>query len=117
MLASVFSYWNCFISYTNELILDKKFAYKKVGSSNLDFGQGGTAAMKYIRKHPDVQLKLLSNYERPELQIIPPPPAKGKYLISVGHFENGFGLPEFEWAKAYEPIGHVHHNYLLVEIK
>lgn len=117
MLISVFSYWNCFISYTNEFIIDKKFAYKKVGNANLDFGQGGTAVLKYLRQHPDVQLKILSNYERPELQKIPAPPAKGKYLISVTHYENGFGLPEFEWTKTSQPIAQVHHNYLLVEVK
>ncbi|MBX3257283.1 MAG: glycosyltransferase family 39 protein [Chitinophagaceae bacterium] len=104
MLFSVFSYWNCFISYTNEFIPDKKFAYRKVGNANLDFGQGGTSALQYMKDHPGVLL-------------IPPSPQKGKFILSVSNYENGFGAKELEWVQQYEPVGHVRHSYLLIEVK
>ncbi|MBX2921744.1 MAG: glycosyltransferase family 39 protein [Chitinophagaceae bacterium] len=104
MLISVFSYRNCFISYTNEFIHDKKFAYKKVGNANLDFGQGGTSALQYMKDHPDVLL-------------IPPFPQKGKFILSVSNYENGFGAKELEWVQQYEPIDHVRHSHLLIEVK
>ena len=104
LIASVGSYYNCYISYTNELITDKKNAFQIVGGSNLDFGQGGSAAAAYIRDHPDVQFATAK-------------PGKGKFLIPVGKYEDNFGEHTYNWLQHYPPIAQVHHCYLLVEVK
>ena len=104
MMISVFSYWNCFISYTNEFITDKKLAYSKVGNANLDFGQGASAALEYIAQHPDTKL-------------LPSTAQKGKFLVSVTGYENGFGLRQPDWLQGHQPIEQIHHSILLVEIK
>ncbi|MFT3748293.1 MAG: glycosyltransferase family 39 protein [Agriterribacter sp.] len=104
LLCSVYSYFNNYIPYTNEFILDKKLAYQKVGHSNLDFGQGYTAAQQYIKKHPDVQLA-------GSVQ------GTGRFLVAVGDYEDKFGEHIYTWLQQYPPYGHVRHVYLLIEVK
>lgn len=104
MLCSVYSYSNNYIPYTNEFILDKKFAYKKVGHANLDFGQGYTAAMEYIKEHPDVKFADAT-------------PRKGRFLVMTGDYEDKFGEHTYSWLRQYPPVSHVKHAYLLIEVK
>ncbi|MFT3703789.1 MAG: glycosyltransferase family 39 protein [Agriterribacter sp.] len=104
LIISVYSYFNAYLSYTNELILDKKNAYKIVGNANLDFVQGYSKALEYIKQHPDVQFAT-------------PFPQKGKFLISVGWYEDNFSEHTYNWLRAYKPIDHVHHCFLLIEVK
>ncbi len=104
LLISTYSYFNSYISYTNELIIDKKNAYKSVGNGNLDFGQGYSAAIAYVKKHPDVRFPTAV-------------PQKGKFIIPVGMLENNAGEHTYDWLLPYEPIAHVHHSYLVIEVK
>ncbi|MCC6289548.1 MAG: glycosyltransferase family 39 protein [Chitinophagaceae bacterium] len=104
LLCSVYSYSNNYIPYTNEFIVDKKLAYQKVGHANLDFGQGYTAAEQYIKQHPDVQFAGST-------------PAKGRFLIAVGEYEDKFGEHTYNWLQQYPPSSHVKHAYLLIEVK
>ncbi|MFT3949998.1 MAG: glycosyltransferase family 39 protein [Agriterribacter sp.] len=104
LLCSVYSYSNNYIPYTNEFILDKKFAYQKVGHANLDFGQGYTAAQQYIKEHPDVQFAGSA-------------PAKGRFLIAAGDYEDKFGEHTYTWLQHYPPSLHVKHVYFLIEVK
>jgi len=103
-LISVFSYFNCYLSYTNELVTDKVNAYKIVGNANLDFGQGYTSAHNFIKAHPDVSFATEE-------------PAKGKFLVSIGQYEDNFGEHKFKWLQQYKPIDQVHHCFLLIEVK
>lgn len=104
LLISVFSYVNNYIPYTNELIRDKKIAYQTVGTANIDFGQGYSAAKEYVKNHPDVRFAGTQ-------------PEKGKFIIAVGHYEDIFGEHTYNWAQEYPPYDHVAHVYLLVEVK
>jgi len=103
LTVSVFSYFNCYLSYTNELVTDKINAYKIVGNANLDFGHGYTAANNYIKAHPDVR-------------FAPVTPQKGKFLVSVGWYEN-ISEHKYDWLHKYKPIAQVHHCFLLFEVK
>ncbi|MBX2921745.1 MAG: glycosyltransferase family 39 protein [Chitinophagaceae bacterium] len=104
LIVSVAGYANNYIPYTNEFITDKKLAYKKVGTTNLDFGQGYSFAQKYIQLHPDVRFAGTE-------------PAKGKFIIAVGLYEDIFGRQTYNWIRKYPPYGHVRHSYLLIEVK
>jgi hypothetical protein len=104
LIISVYSYFNSYISYTNELIPDKKNAYKIVGNANLDFGQGYSAAIAYMKNHPDVHLPTAV-------------PQKGKFLISIGKLEDNSGEHTYNWLQPYEPIAQVHHSFLVIEVK
>lgn len=100
---SVFAFANGYLSYTNEFVTDKKNAYKIVGASNLGYGYLDRRLTKYLEKHPDVKLA-------------PDAPAKGKFLISVGDYENNFGSNGYGWLRQYEPIDY-YHSYLLIEVR
>jgi hypothetical protein len=48
---SVFRYLPHFLPYTNEFILEKKLAYKKVADTNLCYGEGEKYLKEYMAKH------------------------------------------------------------------
>lgn len=104
LLISIFMYANDYIPYTNEFILDKKLAFKKVGTTNIDFGQGYTAANEYINTHPEVRLAGTE-------------PGEGKFIITLGNYEDIFGEHKYTWIQKYVPYGHVRYTYLLIEVK
>jgi hypothetical protein len=104
LLVSVFGYANDYIPYTNEFIIDKKLAFKKVGTTNIDYGQGCTSAEEYMQTHPDVR------YAGAE-------PGKGKFIIDLGSYGDVFGEHNYTWIEKYTPYGHVRHKYLLIEVK
>lgn len=104
IIISVYTFFDNYISYTNELIIDKKNAFLTVGCSNIDFGQGISAAHKYISEHPGVK-------------FAPQKPQTGKFLISVTDYQDGFGLHYYDWLQSYKPVSHVHHSFLLIEVK
>lgn len=104
ILVSVYSYLNAYISYTNEFILNKTMAFTVVGGTNVGFGNGRTQAEEYIKNNSDAQFAT-------------PVPGKGKFLLSAVDYEDGWGMHTYKWLEAYKPIGHVHHAYLIVEVK
>lgn len=103
-LVSVLSYWKNYYPYTNEFILDKTFAYKKVGADNLDFLHGGNFLRQYLAEHPEVK-KLPKSFQ------------KGTFVVSPGQYLNQWNLPEYEWIKNYQPIGNIARVYLLIQVK
>lgn len=104
LLVSVFSFANNYIPYTNEFISNKKMAFKIVGTSNIDFGQGLSAAEAYVKHHPDVR-------------FAGPSAEKGKFIITVGNYEDIFGEHTYNWLQKYTPYDHVRYTYLLIEVK
>ena len=103
-IATFYFYFPNLISYTNELILDKKNAYRVLADSNIDYGQGNFSAFKFIAKHKDVKLA----------DTIP---AAGKFIIGVDYYLDLNGSGKFLWLKKFKPVGHVNHCYLLFDIK
>lgn len=92
------------IAYSNELIADKKNAYKIMGDSNLDFGQAYYLAKNYISRHPDTRFA----------DTIP---SAGKQLLRVNDYLDLESKHKYDWLKQYKPSGHVTHSYLLFDIK
>ena len=102
-LISFYYYFPNLISYTNELIADKKRAYKIMADTNLDYGQGNFALAKYLEKHTDV--KIASSV-----------PQMGKFVLSVNDYVDINGTGRFRWLRKFTPVRHINHCYLLFDI-
>lgn len=102
-LASYYFFYPNLLSYSNELIMDKKNAYKVMADSNLDIGQGIYSLEKYLRSHPDVS-------------VIPKTPQKGKFVIGINDYLNLKGNNAYSWIYPYKPISHVDHCFLLFDV-
>jgi hypothetical protein len=101
---SVLSYWKNYYPYTNEFILDKKFAYHFVGSQNLDFLQGGYFLNQYLSTHKYV--KLAPQKKQP-----------GVYVIAIHNYMDTWNRHLYDWIKCYKPVGHVAHDYLIIDAR
>lgn len=103
LVFSVMRYWRNYIPYTNELIGDKKMAYRYVGCSNLQFGQSINFYTEYLRLHPEVQYATTR-------------PATGVFLIELDDYMDTWNLHKFDWISQIEPSGQVAFNGLLVTV-
>jgi hypothetical protein len=104
---SVFSFYYYYpniLSYTNELVMDKKNAYKIMADSNLDFGQGEFAVEEFLRKNTSVQRAGNT-------------PAAGKFVIGINDYLDLNRTGKFNWLKTFKPAGHVNFCYLYFDIK
>lgn len=102
-VASVLFYFRNYIPYTNELIIDKKMAYRTVGAANLNFGQGGQFLEEYLRIHPDVTMA--SSTPRP-----------GRQAIAIDDLLDIWNTHRFDWMRSFTPAGHIAHYYLIFDI-
>src|SRR5262249_46578242 len=101
LAVSTFSYFPQMIPYMNELVLDRKFAYKILADSNLDWGQNQKLVEQFLSKNPDVTL----NPERP---------VTGRVLVSVNRLVGT--KPRYApiaWLLQYRPVAHVGYANLL----
>lgn len=103
LVISVFRYWSNYYPYTNEFILDKKMAYMKVGTGNLEFHQGYFFAKRYMEKHPDVQ-------------FVPEQPRAGRFLIDTEQYLDVWNRHKYDWITSFKPIDHVAYSYLLIKV-
>ena len=92
------------ISYSNELIMDKKYAYKIMADSNIDYGQGWYTVENYLKTHPDIHLADTIAKQ-------------GKFLIRVNDYLDINGNHKYSWLSNFKPMGHVDHSFLLFNIK
>ena len=103
---SVALYFPHFLPYTNEFILDKKNAYKKIADTNLSYREGRNWLDQYLEQHKS------AIYE-------PDSPRSGTVIVDVNNF---LGLQDdsvrgkYDWLKPYEAVGHIHSQYLIFEI-
>lgn len=100
---SLGSYWTRFYPYTNEMVWDKKNAWRWVGHANLDIHQGFLAAKEYLSAHPDIQM-------------LPDRPAKGKFLVSVNDYLDIWNTGKFDWVRKFPVSGEVAFTWLIIEV-
>ncbi|MEM1168859.1 MAG: glycosyltransferase family 39 protein [Cyanobacteria bacterium P01_H01_bin.35] len=55
LLISNLSYFPHYLSYFNELLLDRKMAYTILADSNLDWGQNWSYLFQYLERNPDAK--------------------------------------------------------------
>ena len=105
-LFSVGAYFPHFLPYTNEFILKKKNAYKKIADSNLCYREGGGYLKKYMASHKNAIYR-------------PAGPVTGIVVVEVNDF---LGIQDdsiegtYDWLKGYEPVDHIHSQYLIFDI-
>jgi 4-amino-4-deoxy-L-arabinose transferase-like glycosyltransferase len=102
---SVGSYFPDVIPYFNEILTDRKMAYRFLGDSNLDWGQDTWIVERFLKANPDVVMN-------------PPERVTGRLLVS-GMFLAG-NLPHkadyFLRLEGIRPVARVGYAYLLFVI-
>lgn len=107
MFCSVLYYYPHLIPYTNELITNKSTVYKKIMDSSIDYGQSDSAAVQFLKNHPD--------YTNPTNK-----PSSGRYLVSMRYYieKQKFGDTSLNWLiNNHEPSGLIYFTHLQYDIK
>jgi len=108
LVVSVLSYFPHYISYFNELVPDRKMAYRVLADSNLDWGQNQPYVERYLRDHPGTHLD-------PRL------PVAGEVLISANLLV-GISVPPLDHAHCrwirenLVPTDHVAYSHLVFQV-
>lgn len=104
-LLSVAFYFPHLVPYTNELIPEKRLAYRVLADSNLDWGQNWYAVQRYVAAHPDVH-------------GCDGPPCRGRILLGVNDFVGLRNAAKYAWLResGVEPVAHVEHGSLIFEL-
>ena len=104
-LISVATYYPYIIPYTNEFIGDKKFVYKKILDTSIDYGQSDSSIHTFIIENPAYKRGVEN-------------PSVGHYAVSMNEIIN---YPTkkcpFAWYHRFTPIGVYRHVVLLYDIK
>ncbi len=105
LMASTLSYAPHFLSYFNELLWDRKQAYKLIADSNLDWGENAKYLERYQRKHPEVIVN-------------PEGPTSGTIIVGANDLTGVNTDPErYRWLREnFEPVGHVAYSYLIFQV-
>jgi hypothetical protein len=103
LVISILPYWRNYYPYTNELIPDKKMAYKYVGCGNLEFNQSKFFYSAFLASHP-------------EIQMAPVKPAPGIFLIGLNDYMDVWNLHHYAWLNKFQPVGQVAYNGLLIRV-
>jgi hypothetical protein len=109
LIVSVISYYPSYLSYFNEIVWERKTAYRYLADSNLDWGQDGLRLKQYLDDHPTVRQAPV----KPDLLS-----EKTSYFLEINLFLGITTEPgTFEWLREnFEPVGTIASSYLLFEI-
>ncbi|HEY5728614.1 MAG TPA: glycosyltransferase family 39 protein [Anaerolineales bacterium] len=105
LIGSVISYHPYYLSYFNEIVLDRKYAYKYLADSNLDWGQD-----KYELDH--------FLYENPDAVYKPQKVRTGLLVVRINDLVGVTTDPGlYTWLRDnFEPSGMIGHSYLIYDI-
>jgi hypothetical protein len=105
VVASTLSYWPHYIPYFNEIVYDRKMAYKYLADSNLDWGQGENGLEEYIAKADQAVI------------IEPELPVAGRIIVSANFLVGLFDEENGRWLREnFEPVDHVGYSHLIFDI-
>lgn len=127
LLFSNLSYFPHYISYFNELLVDRKMGYTILADSNLDWGQNWVYLEKYLQKNPNARYMQYFR-ENNKLRLFE------KRLwdeVELEKFKGGFVVVQanqlvgvindsevFQYLrKNKKPIDHIGYSYLIFEIQ
>lgn len=105
LVLSVASYFPHYLSYFNELVPDRKLAYRILADSNLDWGQNRSQLAVFLDEHPDVIFE-------------PEAPTTGTVMVGVNELTGVFGGEQrFQWLRdGHRPADHLDYTYLIYDI-
>jgi hypothetical protein len=131
---STLSYYPHFLSYFNELVPDRKLAYRYLADSNLDWGGNQWYLAEYIRRHSGVVVdpgypadsnldwggnRYLAEYIRrhSRVVVVPGKPQAGRIVVPVNALV-GIGNPEhYRWLREhFSPVDHIAYSYLVYDV-
>lgn len=104
-MVSVSFYFPHFLPYTNELIPDRKLAYKKIADTNICYGEGAVYLKKYLEKNKDVA-------------YLPDKPTAGKVVMEVNEMLdlNIQTMGKYDWARNLTPVDAIQSQYLVFNV-
>jgi 4-amino-4-deoxy-L-arabinose transferase-like glycosyltransferase len=104
LAASVLSYYPHLLPYMNELLPERKLAYRVLADSNLDWGQDSEFVARYLAEHPEVVWQ-------------PAEPTAGRILVGTNWLTGVFKHRHDTWLRDdFEPVGHLRYSHLLFEV-
>jgi len=127
LLISNLSYFPHYISYFNELVIDRTMSYQILADSNLDWGQNKNYLQDYLQKHPnalfirydgDNKLNLVIENQK----VAPPQVSLGNPInLLVIEANQLIGITtdsnHFYWLRSSrQPIDHLAYSYLIFNI-
>jgi 4-amino-4-deoxy-L-arabinose transferase-like glycosyltransferase len=103
--ASVVSYFPHFIPYFNELVPDRRLAYRILADSNLDWRQHRWYLNRYLAQHP-------------EAIVEPERPRTGTILVGVNTLTGvGADVARYAWLRDnFTPVDHIAYSVLIYRI-
>jgi Dolichyl-phosphate-mannose-protein mannosyltransferase len=104
LIISVLSYFPHYLCYFNELVPDRKMAYKILADSNLEWGQNRGYLEEYLKEHPEVMR-------------FPKAPTAGRIVVAVNKLVGIFRPWECRWLRDnFEPVDHVAYSFLVFDV-
>lgn len=127
LLISNLSYFPHYLSYFNELTLDRKMSYRILGDSNLDWGQSKNYLARYLDRHPNAMFLRYDGDGKLQVTVRNQPVdprqleigKKIDRLVVESNQLTGITTDEnrFYWLRSNrEPIDHVAYSYLVFSI-
>jgi hypothetical protein len=137
LIISNLSYFPHYISYFNELLVNRKMGYTILADSNLDWGQNDNYIIRYLEDNPQtmytsfmhrmiIKPHELESQFNPERIFAPSQPKAGELLIGanelvgiLGDAPYNRGNPEtFRWIREnLQPIAHVGYSHVVFKIE
>jgi hypothetical protein len=104
-VVSVLSYHPHYIPYFNEIVWDRRYAYKYLADSNLDWGQADFYLEDYLAENPNARVEPLQ-------------PRDGTTIVSVNALVGVEGERDrYAWLREnFEPVDTIGYMYLVYEI-
>ena len=103
-IGSVVSYYPHFLAYFNELVGDRKLAYRIVVDSNLDWGQADWYRERWLRRHPEAIFE-------------PDEPESGTIVVRVNYLAGLFQTEKFRWLREnFRPVDHIGYANLVYRV-
>jgi hypothetical protein len=104
LVVSVLSWHPFYLSYFNELLTDRRQAWRLLADSNLDWGQSENYVKRWLAAHPDAVLE-------------PSRPRTGTIVIRANFLTGVLGDDRFAWLRRLDPVDQVAYSYLVFQVR
>jgi 4-amino-4-deoxy-L-arabinose transferase-like glycosyltransferase len=105
-LVSVLSWHPHYLSYFNELVPDRKMAYRILADSNIDWGENQYYLDRWLERHP-------------EAIVQPDGPVSGTIVVGVNDYSGVFNTGRYAWLREgldARPVDHVAYSWLVFNV-
>jgi 4-amino-4-deoxy-L-arabinose transferase-like glycosyltransferase len=104
LVVSVLSWHPFYISYFNELLTDRRQAWRVLADSNLDWGQNERYVKRWLAAHPNAVLE-------------PPRPRTGTIVVRANFLVGVLADDRFAWLRRLDPAGQIAYSYLVFDAR